>query len=313
MGDKIKIALLCNNKMAMPALQRMAGEGVLCAVATADKDGEVVALYRQKAAEYNVPCLTTTFSSYKQQLNSWVTDVKPDAVFVMTYPWWLPESLLSLPEMGFLNFHYGLLPEMRGADPVFESIRQRLPVAGATVHMMDAGLDTGPIVLREQIPLPPEYTYGMLSSQVAWLGEKMCTQIINDLRLGKELKSVPQDETNAKYWPKIGEADITIQWRNMDSASIMALVRACNPVAKGAPAMLNGWKIGICDVSEVNLQGDASAITPGTILAIDPQNGLIVCCRNGKALKLEVVYTAEGMLPGYKLGFMGIGQGMVFS
>jgi methionyl-tRNA formyltransferase len=63
----------------------------------------------------------------------------------------------------------------------------------------------------------------------------------------------------------------------------------------------------------VNLDGDASAIAPGTIIAIDPQNGLIVCCLGGRAVKLEVVYTSEGYFPGYKIGLFGVGQWGVFS
>jgi methionyl-tRNA formyltransferase len=214
--------------------------------------------------------------------------------------------------MGFLNFHYGLLPQMRGADPIFESRRQKKTVAGATVHKMDQGLDTGPVVLMEQIPLQPEYTYGMLSSQMAWLGDKMCQQLLPMLQAG-QLPATLQNEADACYWPKINERQMSVSWKQQSREDIIALVRACNPIAKGVPVTVNNWKFGICDISEVNLQGDASAIVAGTILACDQQNGLVVCCKEGKAVKIEVIYSAEGVFPGYKLGFFGIQPGMVFT
>jgi len=312
-NPKLKIALLCNNKMAMPAMQRLINEGLLCAVATADTDLE--AMHVVGAMCGNVPYTTIGCNGHKQQLLDWVAAAQPDVVFVITFPYRIPASVLAMPRLGFLNFHFGLLPQMRGADPIFESIRQRLPVAGATVHVMDEGLDTGPILLRQELPLSPEFTYGMLSGQMAMLGENMCGEVLLQLAQGLAPATigVPQDESKAKYWPKVGEADITIRWDKMPADDVIALVRACNPVGRGVPTSINGWKIGVVDIGMVNLDGDASAIAPGTILAIDHQNGLIVCCLGGKAVKLEVVYTSEGYFPGYKIGLFGVGQWMVFS
>lgn len=313
MSNSITIALLCNNKMAMPALQSMYDAGVLCAVATTNKDPEVVAAFRSKATEYGIPFTTITYRNYAQQLAQWLNATKPELVFVMTFPWRLPADVLAIPPSGFYNFHYGLLPQMRGADPIFESIRQGLPTAGVTVHIMNESFDTGPIVMQEQVPLMPHYTYGMLSSQLAFTGSKMCAQLVQNFQKSESLTITVQDETNAAYWPRISEQELWIRWEEMNAEQISALVRSCNPIAKGVPTMINNWKIGVCDVSDVNLQGDASAILPGTILAIDAQNGLIVCCKDGKALKLDVVYMAEGTLPGYKLSYFGIMQGMIFS
>src|SRR6185312_6792685 len=121
--DKLRIGLLCNNKMAMPALVRMATEGVLCSIATADKDIEVVTLFKEKAHACKVPYYKITRENYVGQLQQWITDTLPDVVFVMTFSWRIPAGIFSMPRMGFLNFHYGLLPQMRGADPIFESIR----------------------------------------------------------------------------------------------------------------------------------------------------------------------------------------------
>ncbi len=371
--QKIKVGLLCNNKMAVPTLMRLMREGALCGVATGDTDAEAMHVVRASCeggersagSAERVPYTVITRKGHKQQLREWVATVGADVVFVMTFPYRIPGEVLAMPRLGFLNFHFGLLPEMRGADPIFECIRQRLLVVGATVHVMDEGLDTGPIVLREEFPLSPDFTYGMLSGQMAMLGEKQCGEALTLLERGAEKESgnesgergaesegasprpfpmkdrdglpeerVPytdghptnnisvvglpfpvtaQDESKAKYWPKVGEGEITIRWDKMNVEEIIALVRACNPIGRGVPTSINGWKIGVVDICPVNLDGDASAIAPGTIIAIDHQNGLIVCCLAGRAVKLEVVYTSEGYFPGYKIALFGVGQWGVFS
>jgi methionyl-tRNA formyltransferase len=311
--SSIRIALLCNNKMALPALQRMQNEQVLCSIATADKDHEIVLLYKEKAKEYNVPYYKISYKSYKEQLQQWLEETKPDIVFVMTFPWKIPLSVFSIPKIGMLNFHYGLLPEMRGADPVFESIRQRKSIAGTTVHIVNEELDEGPIVMRQEIPLSSDHTYGMLCSQMAHLGESMTGQIIQKIKENIDIVAVPQEEDKAVYWPRIGREQLEVRWQEMDSLTIKALVRSCNPITKGIRINVNNWNIGLIDVTEVNIDGDTSSIVPGTIIALDLQNGLLVCCKDGKALKLEVIYTEEGILPGYKIGYFGITPGMIFS
>lgn len=323
MSNKIKVALLCNNKMAIPAMHRMATDGVLCSIASADTDPEVLVIVSMEAAKLNIPYCKISKSGYSAQIAAWLRECQPDVVFVMTFPYKIGRELLAIPRLGFINFHYGLLPQMRGADPIFESVRNMLPIAGTTVHIMDDGLDTGPVLLREEMPVQPEFTYGMLSSQLGWMGDKLCAQLLIALTKADEgqvkegewcgMPLATQDESKAKYWPKVGEDSMTIYWDKMTCAEIIALVRSCNPIARGgAPTSINGWKLGVCDVSEINLQGASSDIAPGTIVAMDMQNGLIVFCKDGKGVRLDVVYTGEGVFPGFKLAFFGMQLGMKF-
>ncbi len=299
--------------MAYPAAMHMHQHGVLCAVATADTDAEIPIIYEQLATTWNIPYHKISKKNCNEQIRNWLNELKPDALFVMTFPWRLPADILAIPSRGCFNFHYGLLPEMRGADPIFESIRTRKPDVGLTVHIMDEGLDTGPIVARQAFPLKAELTYGMVCQQMAFEGEKVCATLIDSLKSTTPITGAIQDEQVAKYWPKLIAAQITIRWDEMEVADVKAIVKACNPIAKGAPVALNGWKMGICEVTDVNLEGDASAYVPGTILAIDIQNGLIVCCKDGKALKIDVLYTEQGFFPGHKLAMWGINAGMKFT
>lgn len=312
MSDKLKILLITNNKLAVPAFQSLIAANVLCQVATSNKEHDIIHLYKEMATQAGIPFTLLRKDNYKSLIKDLITELKPDAVLVMTFPWLIPTEVLSIPKLGFINFHYGLLPEMRGADPIFESIRLSKPFAGVTVHIMDEKLDTGDILDMEKIPLSTEFTYGILSSQLSEVGNTICRRLIMELKKGRLPKSKKQDESIARYYPKVTEQDITIQWDKMTIEQIIALVRSGNPIAKGMPTTINNWKIGLVDVSTINIDGDASAIVPGTIIALDYQNGLCVCCLEGKGLKIDVIYTAEGIFPGYKLGFFGITPGMVF-
>ncbi len=289
---------------------RSLSEGVLCGIVTANKNEEIVQLYSAFANSNNIPYYCTSKQEYSQQLIIAIGEQNANAVFVFSYPWRIKKEVLDMPEYGFINFHPGMLPEMRGADPIFESIRNGKEQIGLCAHRMDEGFDTGPVYIQETFPLTPEQTYGMVTRQVAYEAERMAGKLIQHIKEGTLPAPLPQNEHTACYWPKVGMETVLIDWQEMDAAAIKALVRACNPISKGAYAALNGWKICICDVSDINLEGDTSHLVPGTVLACDPQNGMIVSCRNGKALKLETVYLDEGILPGYKLGYFGIQQGM---
>ena len=313
MSKELNIALICNNRIALPLMHKLHEDGVLGAVAVTNKQADVTALFRAQAKERNIPFTVFKKKGFEEQLYDWVLEVRPDAVMVLTLPWKIPADVLAIPRLGFINYHFGLLPQMRGADPVFECIRRVIYETGATMHQIDANWDTGPIIMQEKVSFSPEMTYGMLSTQFAFIGAKMCGELVANLKNNIPITSTPQDEQMANYWPKIKEEELYINWETMDSATIKALTKACNPLAKGTPSFINNWAIGLCDVSEINLSGDASHIAPGTIIAMDPQNGLLVYCKDGKALKLDVVFTDEGYFPGYKLANFGLATGMLFT
>ena len=94
----------------------------------------------------------------------------------------------------------------------------------------------------------------------------------------------------------------------MNAGEIKALVNACNPWNKGAATQWNGWMFGISSASLVNVNLSAPA-EPGTVLAVNPTHGLIIACKNGEALRADVVYCEEGFFPGYQLAGFGLQHG----
>lgn len=310
----MKIAVLTGGRLGLPAIQRLIEQGRVSAIGLPANSEEAIRMCKPLAERHNIPVRIFTKKNLESQLNELQHTYAPAAVLVLTFPFRIPAAALTLPPHGFINIHYGLLPEMRGADPIFESIRMRRSHAGVTAHVMDADFDTGPIIMREEIQLPSHFTYGMLSAQLAYKGAEMCEQIVQKLEINGSLKSTPQDESKANYYGKMQARGIQLHWQSMDSSELLALINACNPASKtGVPAMVNGWTIGICCAAPIALSGDVSSYSPGDILVADAQNGLLVLAKDGIALKLEVVYTEEGYFPGYVLSVFGIGPGMRFT
>ncbi len=310
----MKIAVLCNGRLAMPTVQKLIADKKIAALGIADTRTEVIQIFNHLAEQHHLPLQIFTKKKFATQLHDWLAAVEPDVVMVITFPFRIPASALAVPKLGFINFHFGLLPEMRGADPIFETLRLRKTVAGTTVHVMDAGFDTGPIILREELPVQPNFTYGLLSGQLAFQGAEMCMKLLGMLSIDKPVPATEQDESKAAYYPVVSPGDLYLNWETMAAVDLVAFINSHNPLARnGAPTIVNSWTIGVCDASVINLTGDTSAYKPGTILAIDPQNGLLVMTKDGFALKLEVIYTEEGYFPGYKLANFGIQAGMTFT
>lgn len=312
MNPQPRILLICSARIAIPALRYLAQEGVLACTAVPDRHAEITALFRETVAVLGTAFRTLSYKDYRSEIAALIDEYRPDAVLVIGFPWKIPVNDWPQVSYGFLNFHAGLLPEMRGPDPMFECIRRSLSETGMTLHRMDEAFDSGAIVFRETMPLVPGTTHGILSGQMAAKAQDFCSRLLALMRAGEVLPRTPQQEENAGYWSRIRPEDLFISWEDMNAQEIRALINACNPSAKGAVAVINGWHIRVLDAVEMELTGEAGAMQPGTILYCDAQNGLIAFCRDGRALKMEVIAVEEGVLPGYKLSYFGVAPGMKF-
>lgn len=312
MNPQPRILLLCSARIAIPALRLLAQEGVLACTAVPDRHAEITSLFRETVAALGSPFRLLTYKTFRSEIASLLEEYRPDAVLVIGFPWKLPVSEWSQVPYGFLNFHAGLLPEMRGPDPMFECIRRSVPETGMTLHRMDEAFDSGPIVFRETLPLIAGTTHGILSGQMAAKAHDFCARLLALMREGSPLSETEQQEADAGYWSPIRPEELCISWEDMSAQEIRSLINACNPSLKGAITAINGWNIRVLDAIDIDLTGDTSALQPGAVLYIDAQYGLIVFCKGGRGLKIEVVSVEEGVLPGYKLAYFGVAQGMKF-
>ena len=153
--------------------------------------------------------------------------LKPDLMVVVAYGLILPQAVLDIPRLGCINSHASLLPRWRGAAPIQRAIEAGDAESGVTVMQMEAGLDTGPMLLKVATPISLSDTGGTLHDRLAELGPPAVIEAINGLATGS-LQGEPQDDTQATYAHKLGKADARIDWaRRADELD--CLIRAFNP------------------------------------------------------------------------------------
>ncbi len=197
-----------------------------------------------------------------------------DVAVVAAYGLILPRPMLEAPRLGCLNIHASLLPRWRGAAPIHAAILAGDPRTGITIMRMDEGLDTGPTLLREAIPIGPRDTTPILHDALATLGARLMLRA-----LAERPVAVPQSEAGATYAPKLGRDDGRIDW-SLASDAIDRQVRALTPWP-GTFTTLGDTPLKILAARPV---GAAGIAPPGTVL--DEQ--LSVACGTG-ALRLEIV------------------------
>jgi methionyl-tRNA formyltransferase len=307
----MKLLVLCNDRMALPALNRLFQLGSVAGVGMPARETEVSAVVKMLCGQYKVPLHRFRKNTFHTELGQLLTDIKPEAVFVKTFPWKIPEEVLALPSQGFINFHYAPLPEYRGPNPLFWMLKDGVKETGVTVHRMTAEFDEGPILFKSTIPIHPGITFGMLCSQLGFNGLELTDKVLQALSSGTLIDTV-QETSGAGWYKRPQPQDLWIDWNTQNAESVKRLVSACNPWNKGAATKIDGWMLGLSYVTPVNIV-DKMTVAPGTILCIDEQYGLCIACAGNTAIRADVVYTEEGFLPGFALKNFGLAQGRVFS
>lgn len=310
MGN-IKAILLCNNPIAIPGIREFLFQGVIAAICIPEKNREMQHILNALLAETGVPLFLLSKKEYKTQLHDIIEQFKPDVGLIMTFPFILPEEIINQPKKGFVNFHYGLLPYCRGPQPILWHLLNNDSEAGVSLHQLDTGIDTGPIIMQEKIQIAPNDTYGTLQTKLAYLAAKQAVNFLKILSYGTIIPSSPQDESKAAYYNMPAAKNLTINWEEMSAEKIVRLVNACNPWNKGAGTSINNWFIGI---TEAEVAGNCNEEgQPGTILFCDKTNGLIAQTSDNKKLIINIIYTNEGFFSGWRLGEFGIQPGMMFT
>jgi len=202
-----------------------------------------------------------------------------DAMVVAAYGLILPEPALAIPRLGAINIHASLLPRWRGAAPIQRAILAGDAISGISIMQMDRGLDTGPVLAAESLPITAEDTGASLHDKLAELGARLIVSVLAQLERG-ELSARPQAAAGASYAAKITKAEAEIDWS--ESAPVIERkVRAFNPLP-GATSMIRGVGLKIWR-ARLSAAGGA----PGTILEAGAK-GIVVACGTGSLCLLEL-------------------------
>lgn len=210
-----------------------------------------------------------------------IAAVGADAMVVAAYGLILPQAVLDMPCFGCLNIHASLLPRWRGAAPIQRALLAGDDETGVCIMQMEAGLDTGPVLLRGAFPIAPDDTAASLHDRLAALGGSLIVEAIGKLPMPSE----PQPLDGVTYAAKIDKAEAAIDWKK-SAGELDRHIRAFNPFP-GAQAVLGGQVVKLWRAVPVEGRGEI-----GQILAVD-RSSLVVACGAG-ALEISELQKAGG-------------------
>lgn len=191
--------------------------------------------------------------------------LRPEVCIVVAYGKILPRTLLEVPDLGFINVHFSLLPAYRGAAPVQRALMDGATETGASIMSITEGMDEGPVLAIRRVTVSPDDTSASLGDRLAAGGADLLIPTVLGHASGA-VEPQPQDEEAATYAPKISEAETRIDW-SKPAHVIRNLVRALEP-APGAWTTFRGKRIKIREVATVGEAGPT--VAPGELVAGDP-------------------------------------------
>jgi methionyl-tRNA formyltransferase len=209
-----------------------------------------------------------------------------DVLVVAAYGLILPQAVLDIPRRGCLNIHASLLPRWRGAAPIQRAIEAGDAETGITLMRMDAGLDTGPMLMREALAIAPTDNAGRLHDKLAALGARL---IVDGLRRLPDLVPAPQPTAGVTYADKIAKSEAALDFR-LPADTLARRIRAFDPFP-GATATLDGVALKVWNALSDNQSG-----VPGTVLRADVDD-LVVACGTGSLRLLELQKPGGRRLP----------------
>ncbi len=236
---------------------------------------------KQLAVQHNIPVaqpmslrLDGKYPDDAAAAQAAIAEVKADVMVVAAYGLILPQWTLDAPRLGCLNIHASLLPRWRGAAPIHRTIEAGDAQTGVVIMQMDAGLDTGDMLLSDQLNIADDDTTASLHDRLADMGGALIVRALADAQMDK-LQAVKQPEAGITYAHKIEKAEAAVNWA--DSAQMIGQrVRAFNPFP-AASAQLAEDVIKLWRASVENTEHHKAA---GTVISAD-EHGVRVACGQG--------------------------------
>lgn len=227
-----------------------------------------------------------------------VKKLNPDLICVVAYGKILPEELLNIPKYGCVNVHGSLLPQYRGSAPIQWAVLNGDKKTGITTMFMNAGMDTGDMILKEEVQIGEDETTGELWDKLKIIGAQLLVKTVKSIEDGT-VKRTPQPEEGTMA-PMLSKDIAKINWEEQSAKQIKNLVRGVNPIM-GAYSYLNDkkikfWKVQVLTEQELldkfkelqEYKGHLKGIQAGTVLFSDDKNGLFIKANDDILQVLEI-------------------------
>jgi len=227
-----------------------------------------------------------------------IKTLAPDVICVVAYGKILPKEILEIPKLGCINVHGSLLPKYRGAAPIQWAVLNGDKTTGITTMYMNEGMDTGDMILKEEVEIGPDETTGELWQKLSKIGGEI---LVKTLKLIEEGKAPREKQTEeATLAPMLNKEMALIDWENSDANKIHNLIRGLNPIM-GAYSYIDGkkikfWKSKVLTKEEFfsyktefeEYEAKFNNLVPGTILIADDKDGLYIKANGGVLKILEI-------------------------
>lgn len=212
-----------------------------------------------------------------------IKGIQPDVICVVAYGKILPKEILEISKYGCINVHGSLLPQYRGAAPIQWAVLNGDKKTGVTTMYMDTGMDTGDMILKEEIEIGKDETTGEVWEKLSKIGAKLLVETLQQIGNGTAPR-IPQG-TDFSMAPMLDKEMSKIDWNNRNANQIKNLVRGLNPIM-GTYSYLDGkkikfWKVDV--IQDNNLDGEN-----GTVLRADSRDGLYIKAKNGIIKVIEI-------------------------
>jgi len=280
------ILIFCGTpRFAVPTLEKLveAGHSVPLVVTQPDRPrgrGMELALsaVKETATRLKLPITQPDKIKNNNEFRQELSALRPDAIIVVGYGRIMPPWMLDLPSLGNLNLHASLLPKYRGAAPIQWAIAHGESVTGVTTMRIDAGLDTGDILLQRELPIAPDDTAETLAPKLATVGANLMLETLHGLESG-QVRPIPQDHSKATLAPILTKEDGRIDFQR-PAIEIYNRLRGFQPWP-GAHTLFRGRHL---QVHRALPAEQALQLEAGQIFAESTR--LLAGCENNTALEL---------------------------
>ena len=223
-----------------------------------------------------------------EEFISEIKALKPDVICVVAYGKILPKEILEIPSKGCINVHGSLLPKYRGAAPIQWAVLNGDKKTGVTTMYMDVGMDTGDMILKEEVQIGEDETTGELWERLSKIGGDLLVKTLKEI----ENKTAPRIKQGDDFTmaPMLDKSMAKIDWENKTALEIKNLVRGLNPIM-GAYTFLNGkkikfWKVDVA--KDIFADGNMEFMKNGTVIVSDKRDGIYIKTKDGILKVLEV-------------------------
>ena len=271
-----------------------AGYNILGVVTNPDRPkGRGMKLVASPVKEFAIEKNLKIFQPEKVKKNeefiNQIKDLNPDVICVVAYGKILPKEILDIPRLGCINVHGSLLPKYRGAAPIQWAVLNGDKTTGVTTMYMDVGMDTGDMILKQEVDIGENETTGELWDRLSKIGGELLVETLKQIENRTAPRVKQSDEFSVA--PMLNKEMAKIDWENKTAQEIKNLVRGLNPIM-GAYTFLNGskikfWKVDVANSIDFDVD-KIKSLKNGSVIVSDQKQGLFIKTKQGILSVLEI-------------------------